>query len=246
MKTLLIFTLSLSVLAACALNKNKQIGTYNSKNSVDWPGVYAGNTVLSSDEKMNVQLIIDTDSSYQLCASYSSKKEKLFRTSGEYSWDESGSFIALSSTNEGMSKFLKVGENKLWEVDQKGKSLGEKPMQLSKIDTNLFQFTWSLAQLDGERIKSAGKWPTIRFYPEGKVTGNGTCNDFTGTYILGGSDVILFGVIASTKKMCNENMDLENAYFSAMNKAVSYSLETDILYLKNAEGIVLAVFKGSK
>lgn len=251
MKTLLFPLLSAVFLFSCSSSKNVELQTEtmadSSMTSVDWSGVYAGSTTSDQEEKMHSQLILNRDMSFHLVTSYASKSENFFITEGKFSWDKSGAFIILGSTNEGVSKCLKVGENTLWEADEKGKSLSEtSALKLSKLDSNFFELNWSLAQLEGEKVKSTGDWPTIKFERNGRVSGNGSCNRFSGSYILGGNGFIKFGVLAATKKMCTESMDLENAYFAVLNKVVSYSFEVDLLYLKNAEGGVLAVFKGAK
>lgn len=251
MKTLLFPLLSVAFLFSCSTAKNVGLQTEtiadSSMTSVDWPGVYAGSSMGNQEEQMHSQLILNSDMSFQLASAYSSKSESFFRTDGKFTWDKDGAFIVLSSTNEGMSKYLKVGENVLWEADEKGKNLSESSaMKLSKIDSNLFQLNWALAQLDGEKVKSTGTWPTLRLEKTGKLSGNGSCNQFSGSYILGGEGFIQFGVLAATKKMCPETMELESAYFSVLERAVSYSVETDILSLKDASGTAIAVFKGSR
>lgn len=250
MKILILPIISLTLLISCGTSKNvetEEITTNDSSmTSIEWPGVYAGTSTKKDGESIHAQVILTESLSFEMTNCYSTKSESFFKTNGTFTWDKTGSILEFGTINDGMSRYIKVGENKLWEVNEKGQELKEQGMELTKIDSNFFALTWSLAQLEGDKVKTTGTWPTIHFDENGKLSGNGSCNQFSGSYILGGEGYIQFGVLAATKKMCPESMDLENTYFNMLSKAVSYSVEIDLLYLKNAEGAVLAVFKGSR
>lgn len=57
--------------------------------------------------------------------------------------------------------------------------------------------------------------PTLKFSSDGKVTGNGGCNNFFGNFTIDGR-ALTIGDIGSTRMSCGEVMELEKAYFSVL------------------------------
>jgi heat shock protein HslJ len=85
---------------------------------------------------------------------------------------------------------------------------------------------WKLEYLKSNNIQYGieNNVPTLKFSTDGKVSGNGGCNNFFANFNLYGRTLTI-GDIGSTRMMCEETMDLENAYFKVL------SIELNELYL---------------
>jgi heat shock protein HslJ len=84
-----------------------------------------------------------------------------------------------------------------------------------------------------------GTTVTAIFGADGKLTGNGGCNTYNGTYTLDG-DKITIGPLATTRMACEQAvMDQETAYLNALAKASTYTLGKGTLELRDADGALL-------
>ncbi len=80
---------------------------------------------------------------------------------------------------------------------------------------NLAGSEWSIAFLAGVSAPP-GVDAFVQFSGGGQVRGNGGCNRFFGTYRTI-DDVITIGPLASTKKLCRENvMEFEGNFMAAL------------------------------
>lgn len=104
--------------------------------------------------------------------------------------------------------------------------------------------TESQAELDGAWLIEyiSGK-PVIDYSPAfiefdnmDKVSGNASCNSFTGTYVLDGSSVSI-SKVAITRKMCPDAlMEQEQRLVEALGEITSTESLQGLLELKNASG----------
>lgn len=75
---------------------------------------------------------------------------------------------------------------------------------------------------------------TLEFAEGGKVSGNGSCNQFHGTVTFDG-DTIKFGPLATTRKFCGEAvMSQENQYLAALRGAQRFEVRKPFLYIYGA------------
>lgn len=86
-------------------------------------------------------------------------------------------------------------------------------------------------------LESGAHVPFIQFSADGKATGNGSCNQFSGTYTQTGNQ-LSFGPIMSTKKACLE-LHTETAFFETLGRTRSFEGEHMKLVLKSETGEVL-------
>ena len=76
-----------------------------------------------------------------------------------------------------------------------------------------------------------------------KVSGNASCNAFTGTYVLNGSSLSI-SKVATTRKMCPDAlMEQEQRFVEALGEITRVESVQGLLELKNASG--QTVFKAS-
>ena len=84
--------------------------------------------------------------------------------------------------------------------------------------------TWLLEDLTGRGVID-NSHVTLEFKADGKVTGSGGCNRYSGSATLKGS-AITFTPMASTMMACAPAlMDQEMRYFAALTKADSISID---------------------
>jgi heat shock protein HslJ len=78
---------------------------------------------------------------------------------------------------------------------------------------------------------------TARFGTAGALSGSAGCNDYNATYTVAGTDGLTIGPIASTKKICPDDvMTTENAYFTALAASTKYKISGDTLTLTDDAG----------
>jgi heat shock protein HslJ len=93
----------------------------NSKNSLDWNGTYKGITPCADCEGIATEITLNTDLTFTLKTKYLGKGDgKVFEEKGTFTWDKTGSTIILENL-KGKPNQYKVGENKLIQLDMKGK-----------------------------------------------------------------------------------------------------------------------------
>jgi len=106
--------LVMAVCAGCA-----SVTAHNSRNSLDWPGTYAGSIPSASGMGIEVRLTLNRDGAYILRYHYVERENPDFSMTGNFTWDRAGSVITLDS-NTGPN-FYQVGENMLRQLDLEGK-----------------------------------------------------------------------------------------------------------------------------
>ncbi|MCV9926189.1 META domain-containing protein [Flavobacterium sp. LS1R49] len=91
--------------------------------------------------------------------------------------------------------------------------------------------TWELNYITGPRIAFDGlypnKKPTINFDVAGKrVSGNNSCNTFTGKLNVDGHKINFRDGLATTRMMCTDNQG-EHVFMDEMQKVTSYDITED-------------------
>ena len=120
----IIAVLSLS-LASCQhkscskAQENQQVETiHNSRNSLDWAGVYTGVIPCADCEGINVRITLNNDETYQISYQYLGKNDTPYLFSGHFTWDDAGNTIILD--NKDLPFHYKVGEGNLIQLDMDG------------------------------------------------------------------------------------------------------------------------------
>jgi len=110
-----------SGLASCLSNK-EPVDIHNAKISSDWEGVYTGTIPSAGGSGINVRLKLNKDESFELRYIYVDKPDNPFNQKGSFKWDDTGSIIILNADKETPPYYF-VGENKLIQLDMKGKRI---------------------------------------------------------------------------------------------------------------------------
>lgn len=116
----------------------------------------------------------------------------------------------------------------------------------SKASEDLVGRTWTLETVRGfETLPSGVETPTIRFAPDGHLSGNTGCNNGGASYRIEGDDEIVIEPMITTKRAC-ANPDgnaLERAYVEAIGKTRSFRVANERLELLDGSGNVVARFR---
>lgn len=108
------------------------------------------------------------------------------------------------------------------EMDDAGDTMGEDAMG------GLWGSSWQLVDLAGDApLEDVSA--TIQFPEAGRVNGNGSCNQFTGTASVEG-DSISLGPLAMTRRACRPPIgEQESRYAAALNAAHGFEIDGDEL-----------------
>ena len=116
-------------------------------------------------------------------------------------------------------------------------------------DTSLAGVRWVLTEVRGTPARS-GETPERSAYmelsaSEGRVSGNASCNRFSGPYSLAG-DSIAFGALISTKMACIDSAltAQETAFLSALEQTRTWRMAGDTLVFASDSG-ALARFRAA-
>lgn len=91
---------------------------HNSRNSLEWNGVYTGTIPCANCEGIEVSITLNTDETYQVSYKYLGKPGEPEVSAGKFTWDDAGYMITLDSKD--LPPYYKVGENQLFQLDMEG------------------------------------------------------------------------------------------------------------------------------
>ena len=109
----------------------------------------------------------------------------------------------------------------------------------------LFNTQWQLQEASGTeiKIKEGATSPFFQLIEaENLVQGFGGCNNFRGSYRIEGNS-ITFSQVAATMKMCHDDMEKEQLFFSLLDGAASYELSGNELHLYDTENELIGSLK---
>lgn len=72
----------------------------------------------------------------------------------------------------------------------------------------------------------------------GKISGNGSCNSFSGKLTIDGEN-LSFGNIFSTKMYCDDVQSIEDDFFRELGKVTRYEIKGKNLLLFNGDALLL-------
>jgi copper homeostasis protein (lipoprotein) len=221
----------------------------NSRNSLDWKGVYKGTIPCADCEGIETSITLKSDETFQRSLKYLGKEDNYFFDDGTFVWNESGSKITLTALDGNTSQY-QVGENVLFHLDQEGNRItGDlaENYKLAKnpVDPRLEDKKWILKELMGKHIelKEGDKDAFLLFNMETSMfSGNGSCNNIFGSYELKEGNRIGFGNAGSTMMAC-EDMETERMFLEMISKVDNYSISEGTLSLNKSKMAPLARFE---
>lgn len=105
---------------------------------------------------------------------------------------------------------------------------------------------WQLVTLSGQAVQpgAGGNSAFIQFDATTKnASGFSGCNNFHSALESQTATTLTLGQAASTRKMCMDGMELEQAFLAALPEFSTYSINNNILSIKDNNGNVIATFK---
>jgi copper homeostasis protein (lipoprotein) len=221
----------------------------NSKNSLDWSGVYTGILPCADCNGIQTTIKLNKDLTYELETFYLDKSTDILKSDGTFSWNQSGTVITLNDVEKNIiPSYYAVGENKLTQLDLKGNYITGKLSDkyiLHKEVSMITEKYWKLIEINGKAIIPSDSWKKephmILKSTDNKINGNGGCNSFFGNYQLMEGNRIPFSKIGSTEMYC-QDMDIEKQFFQGLEKADNYTMKNDTLSLNKARMATLAKF----
>ena len=205
---------------------------HTSQIALDVDGTYRGILPCADCAGIQTKITLDNEMNFVKRTVYIGKSSEIFTTEGTYSWREDGNTIRFEGINEyEQPAFYHVGENKLFQLDLEGNRISGDLAEnyiLHKIGDGLQNTYWKLTELRGEEITSnSTREAHIIFHTtDGRVTGNGSCNSFFGTYTVEDGNRLTLSQIASTKMSC-ENMEIETELLPLLEQVDNFAIGED-------------------
>lgn len=221
----------------------------NSRNSLDWAGVYKGVLPCADCDGIQEEIRLNNDLSYEMVITYLGKDDNRFTDNGRFEWDEAGSRIKLISATGyfgEVNRWFQVGENRLIALDTEGNrmenNLPSEIYNFQKIDLDfvITEKYWKLVELNGKEITFAPEGQTREAYfilknEENKVIGHTGCNNMNGSYSLTNeNNGISFTPMVTTRMAC-VGVEYEAEYLDVFQSCDSYAVLNDTLTLKKGE-----------
>lgn len=232
-------------------NNSESDQAHNSKNALDYYGIYAGTIPCADCAGILTNIAINKDNTYQMTTKYDGKSEQVMVSSGTYSWDTTSSVIMLKEKDSDNSVVLyKVGENTMTKLDMEGKPItGElaSTYVLKKMPTDLIGNKWKLIELNGMPLKidaTPHKEAMIVFdFSTLRFSGDGGCNKISGSFILQSGNRIVFSQAISTMMACPD-MKIESQLLKVLQATDNYAINfgKDTLSLNTSKMACLARF----
>ncbi|MDE6828302.1 MAG: META domain-containing protein [Alistipes sp.] len=96
--------------------------------------------------------------------------------------------------------------------------------------------TWQLVQLYGRSVTAApGAFTLVLSDGDGRISGRGACNRFSGAYATDRSRALTVGSLSSTRMAC-PGLEQEQRFFEALRTTTHYDMDGPLLLLlRNGE-----------
>jgi heat shock protein HslJ len=245
--TLLIIT---TLLGCTTAPESTTSSADNSRNSLDWQGVYAGIVPCTDCEGIRTRIELRGDGTFTRSLTYLGEDEQPFTDSGTFEWDASGARITLGASERDVQQY-QVGENVLFHLDRNGQRItGElaAAYRLEKIanDSRIEDRRWQLVELNGRPVAPPAGREGAYFElesVESRITGNASCNRFFGTYELMAGSRLRFGPNMGTTMMACPELDREREFLETLARIDNYALGDGVLSLNRARMAPLARFR---
>ncbi|GHV84270.1 hypothetical protein AGMMS50212_16100 [Spirochaetia bacterium] len=108
-------------LGACGSTGKAIDAAHNSRNSLNWDGVYRGVIPAADGPGINVEITLNNDGTYSISYQYIDRGGETFTETGAFQWNNAGSAIVLDVKD--MPPHYQVGENILIQLDKSGKKI---------------------------------------------------------------------------------------------------------------------------
>ncbi|MGB5404963.1 MAG: copper resistance protein NlpE N-terminal domain-containing protein [Robiginitalea sp.] len=223
---------------------------HNSRISVDWNGIYKGTIPCADCGGIQTELTLMEDGSFERSTTYLGKDGETHYEKGNFTWDDSGSNVTLA-LEDGKTQEYKVGENRLFHLDQEGNRItgdlaDNYTLIKNKIDPMLENKKWVLTELMGKEMtfEDENRQAFLMFdSTSGRVSGHDSCNRVMGSYEIREGNRLSFGRGMASTMMACPDMEIADGFNEVMNKVDNYTIADGVLSLNKARMAPLARFK---
>lgn len=218
---------------------------HSSRNSLDWAGTYKGVLPCADCEGIETTVTLRSDGTYSSQSRYLDENGPTIAEEGRFTWSDDGGVVSWSGEEPAR---YSVGENRLVRLDLDGSAIDGALAEhyvLTKVTASIVETYWKLVELRGQPVPGLEREPHLILKAEdGRVTGFGGCNTFSGDYTLDEArSRISFGQLISTQKACSSGMDVERKFGEVLGQVDNYSVSGDRLTLNRGRMAPLAVFE---
>ena len=222
----------------------------NSRNSLDWQGVYVGTIPCADCPGIRVRIELHDDATFARSWTYLERNVAPLTDTGRFEWDSAGARITLMSAERDAQQY-QVGENVLFTLDRNGQRItGERAdlYRLAKVvnDARVENRRWRLIELNGRAVEPPTGREGVYFELDGaqaRVTGNASCNRFSGMYALTAGSLLQFEPNLITTRMACDDLALEQEFLEVLPRVDNYTLADNVLSLNRARMAPLARFR---
>ncbi len=249
-------TLALAMaLAACSAPSGPEAGAAaapradDSRSALDWAGVYTGTVPCADCQGIRTRVELRADGSFSRSRVYLGKSARSFDDAGAFAWDDAGARVTLGPGGRDPQQY-QVGENVLFHLDRAGRRIGgdlAAAYRLEKIvqDPRLEGRRWELVELSGRALDTAagraGAYLELDA-AQSRVSGNASCNRFSGSYELHAGGRLRLGPELATTRMACPELEREAAFLEALAQVEHYAVDEGALSLSRARLAPLARF----
>lgn len=241
-------------LSACSVKTTEALTSESFTREIE--GNYTGVLPCASCPGIQTSIKLKENGKYKLSRTYLDRDTTAFTEKGTIFKTNKPSILVLKNDTKEKT-YIKLKRNHIRMLNTKGKEIkGELSKHYilhkqtsSQLPLNSFQITgktWQLKYIKGfseEQLKEHPQLPTMEFDAESqRVSGFAGCNNYFGNYSLNNQGQVNFSELASTKKMCINSMNLEDAFLQTLDKSEWISVEGRTLNIKDKEEQVLASF----
>lgn len=222
---------------------------HNSNNALDWDGIYRGILPCADCPGIKTTIYLNRDLTYVRKSKYMDRPAPEQEEKGKFTWDAAGTTITLDAA--GSPAKYKVGENTLTQLDMEGQPVTgslSAHYVLSKDSYAILGRRWRLVELNGKPVlmdSTMAKEPFLTLDDkEDRVSGNTSCNNFSGHFEVGPLNRIHFSKMASTRMACR-NMETERDFLKMLETVDNFTVSADEFTLNKARMAPLAKFKSA-
>lgn len=233
---------------SCNNNKNRIPSVpdaHTAQISLDWHGTYSGNLPCADCERIETELTLNEDLSYELISTYFKGDDTFSDTlQGEFSWE--GNNVKLEGiTEDERSSLFKVEENQVRCLDMEGRVVEgelERNYILKKNGNPLVEDRrWRIVEIYGKPVEgTSDNYYLIFDSGEGRIAARVNCNILNYSYKIKNEYQVSFGQGLSTLMACPDN--LEDEFKEVLEMADNLSTDGKYLSLNKARMAPLARF----
>lgn len=223
---------------------------HNSRNALDWPGTYSGTLPCADCEGIRTTVTLRDDGTFDRELLYLGKTDTPVGQSGNFSWNEAGSIVTLTAT-DGATQMYQVGENQLFHLDRAGKRISgdlaaRYVLRQTVHDPRVEDRKWLLTEVMGQPYEPSDDRRVAFLFLDSdlkRASGNGSCNNFFGGYVMETGQRIRFAANTGATMMACPDMSIEQSFMEALRTVDNYSVSGDELSLNKARMAPLLRFR---